>query len=43
MPPGKQDNVITDNVAASGYVLPNGTRVDPGIIWSTHELIPLTL
>jgi hypothetical protein len=39
----KQDNVITDNPAASGYVLPNGTPVDPGIIWSTNgpvEILP---
>jgi len=41
----KQDNVITDNVAASGYILPNGTPVDPGIIWSTLgpvEFLPCT-
>jgi hypothetical protein len=39
----KQDNVITDNAAASGFVLPNGTPVDPGIIWSTNgpvEILP---
>lgn len=39
----KQDNVITDNPASSGYVLPNGTPVDPGIIWSTNgpvEVLP---
>ncbi len=32
----KQDNVITDYPASSGYVLSNGTPVDPGIIWSTN-------
>lgn len=39
----KQDNVITDNPAASGFVLPNGTPVDPGNIWSTNgpvEVLP---
>jgi hypothetical protein len=39
----KQDNVVTDNPASSGYVLPNGTHVDPGIIWSTNgpvEILP---
>jgi len=39
----KQDNVVTDNPASSGYLLPNGTPVDPGIIWSTEgpvEILP---
>jgi hypothetical protein len=39
----KQDNVVTDNPATSGYVLSNGTPVDPGIIWSTNgpvEILP---
>lgn len=39
----RQDNVVTDNPASSGYVLPNGTPVDPGIIWSTNgpvEILP---
>lgn len=39
----KQDNVVTDNPASSGYVLSNGTPVDPGIIWSTSgpvEILP---
>jgi len=39
----REDNVVTDNPASSGYVLPNGTPVDPGIIWSTSgpvEILP---
>lgn len=39
----KQDNVVTDNPASSGFVLPNGTPVDPGIVWSTNgpvEILP---
>jgi len=39
----KQDNVVTDNPSSSGYVLSNGTPVDPGIIWSTNgpvEMLP---
>jgi len=39
----KQDNVVTDNPVSSGYVLPNGTPVDPGIVWSTNgpvEILP---
>ena len=39
----KQDNLVTDNTASSGYVLPNGTPVDPGIVWSTNgpvEILP---
>ena len=39
----KQDNAVTDNPQNSGFVLPNGTPVDPGIIWSTNgpvEILP---
>jgi hypothetical protein len=39
----KQDNVVTDNPQNSGLTLPNGTPVDPGIIWSTSgpvEVLP---
>ena len=39
----KQDNQVTDNPAASGYILPNGMPVDPGIVWSTSgpvEILP---
>jgi hypothetical protein len=39
----KQDNVVTDNPQNSGYLLANGTPVDPGIIWSTNgpvEILP---
>lgn len=39
----KQDNVVADNPSSSGYVLSNGTPVDPGIIWSTNgpvEVLP---
>jgi len=39
----KQNNVITDNPAGSGFVLANGTPVDPGIIWSSSgpvEILP---
>ncbi len=39
----KQDNVVTDNPQNSGYVLPGGTPVDPGIVWSTNgpvEVLP---
>jgi len=38
-----QDNLITDNPSASGFTLPNGAPVDPGIVWSTNgpvEILP---
>jgi len=39
----KQDDVVTDSPASSGYVLSNGAPVDPGTIWSTNgpvEILP---